>query len=99
VAIATEAVQKQFDQLFLPVQRWFFYLPFEHSEQEQDQRRSLELWERLRDHEPSASAIRYAYQHADVIQRFGRFPHRNRVLNRPSTAAELEFLQRPGSSF
>lgn len=99
LAIAKQAIQQKFDQSLHPIQRWFIYLPLEHSENWRDQQQSLDLWESLRFHDPSARSIQYAVQHADVIQRFGRFPHRNSILNRPSTEAELTFLQQPGSSF
>jgi uncharacterized protein (DUF924 family) len=76
--------------------RLFCYLPFEHSEDIEDQRRALQLLsERTSDH----SSIEYARLHLEIIARFGRFPHRNAVLGRISTAAELEFLATPGSSF
>ncbi|MEM9137816.1 MAG: DUF924 family protein, partial [Cyanobacteria bacterium P01_F01_bin.42] len=96
LAIAKQAVQQDYDRDLLPVQRWFIYLPFEHSESWDDQQMSLELWDSLRWHQPSISSIHYAQKHADVIQRFGRFPHRNRILNRLSTEAELSFLEQPG---
>lgn len=99
LAIAKRAIAQGFEPLLLPIQRWFLYLPFEHSEDRDDQKRSLELWESLRGHGPSASAIQYAYQHADVIRKFGRFPHRNVILGRTSTEAEQNFLMQPGSSF
>ena len=99
LAIANQAIAQGFDQLLLPVQRWFLYLPFEHSEDWTDQQRSLKLWAGLRTHAPSASAIQYAEKHAQVIQQFGRFPHRNTILNRSSTETELSFLKEPGSSF
>lgn len=97
--LANHAVHQGFDQTLLPVQCWFLYLPFEHSESWEDQVRSLELWNGLRDHPESARSIIYAEKHAAVIQQFGRFPHRNAILGRPSTDAELEFLSQPGSSF
>jgi uncharacterized protein (DUF924 family) len=61
--------------------------------------RSLQLWEQLRGDLDSVSAIDYAHRHAEVIQRFGRFPHRNSILGRLSTFEEIEFLKQPGSSF
>ena len=99
VAIAQQAIDQGFDQQHLPVQRWFIYLPFEHSENLAHQEQAIALFEALRDDPASASTIQYAYQHHDVIQRFGRFPHRNKILGRDSTAEELEFLKQPGSSF
>jgi uncharacterized protein (DUF924 family) len=99
LATAKYAIAQGYDQLLLPVQRWFIYLPFEHSESREEQARSLQLWEQLRDDPESVSAIDFARRHAEVIQRFGRFPHRNQILGRPGTAEELEFLKQPGSSF
>jgi uncharacterized protein (DUF924 family) len=97
--VARGAIAASFDQLLLPVQRWFMYLPFEHSEDWADQEQSLTLWATLSDHPPSADPIVYAQRHADVIRRFGRFPHRNEILGRVSTSEEVVFLQEPGSSF
>ncbi len=68
----------------------FFYLPFEHSEVLIHQKRSLELFEALGDE----GYLKYAKQHYQSVKRFGRFPHRNSVLNRPSTAEEQLFLDR-----
>lgn len=99
LAIAQSAIDQGFDQDLLPVQRWFYYLPFEHSEDLAQQTRSLQLHEQLRHDPASASTIEYAYKHYEIIERFGRFPHRNAILGRPSTPAELEFLKQPGSSF
>ncbi|MCM1982870.1 DUF924 family protein [Lyngbya confervoides] len=98
-AIAQQALEQQFDQRLLPVQRWFIYLPFEHSEAWSDQQLSLQLWQGLKNHLPSSDALRYAQKHAEVIRRFGRFPHRNSILGRPNTPAEQDFLQQPGSGF
>ena len=97
--LARLAVSRGFDRGLLPVQRWFLYLPFEHSENLADQDRSVELFESLRGDPESASPIDYAHRHRDVILRFGRFPHRNAILGRSSTPEELEFLRQPGSSF
>ncbi len=99
VAIAQSAISQGFDQQLLPVQRWFMYLPFEHSENLEDQNQAVALFEQLRSDPQSQSPIEYAYRHRDVIQRFGRFPHRNATLGRASTPEELEFLQQPGSTF
>jgi len=99
LATARVAIAARFDRQVPPVQRWFFYLPFEHSEAFDDQQRSLELFDSLRDDPDSASVIAYARRHHDVIARFGRFPHRNPILGRASTPAEAEFLQQPGARF
>ena len=90
------------DKNFSPWQRWFAYLPFEHSEDLLDQERSVALFAGLRRemrHEAFDSAHDYALRHREVIARFGRFPHRNAILGRASTAEETEFLKQPGSSF
>ena len=97
--IAKQAIAQNFDKDLLVVQRLFLYLPFEHSENIEDQRRSLELFARLQGDPISESYIDYAQKHFDVIEQFGRFPHRNKILGRKSTPAELEFLSQPGSSF
>jgi uncharacterized protein (DUF924 family) len=99
LTVAKSAVEQRLDQELMPVQRWFVYLPFEHSEQWEDQARSLQLWQTLKDDPASASPIDYAQRHADVIQRFHRFPHRNEILGRVSTPEEQIFLQQQGSSF
>ncbi len=105
VAVADHGIINGFDryqtneQVRPTVQRWFFYLPFEHSEKLGDQERAVALFEQLRGDAASASSIDYAHRHRDVIQKFGRFPHRNQALGRQSTPEEARFLQQPGSSF
>ncbi len=93
------------DKRLHPLQRVFVYLPLEHSENLDDQRRSVALFDALRADETGAErefiheAWVYAVKHLEVIERFGRFPHRNAMLGRPSTPEEIAFLQQPGSSF
>ncbi|WP_017716753.1 DUF924 family protein [Kamptonema formosum] len=99
LAVAHHAVAQGFDRQMLPVQRWFIYLPFEHSENVEHQRRSVELFRRLSDDPDSAPTIDYAVRHQQIIERFGRFPHRNQILGRETTPEEAEFLKQPGSSF
>jgi uncharacterized protein (DUF924 family) len=99
LSVAQSAVGKGSDRALLPVQRWFIYLPFEHSENLADQERCVELFATLSNHPASANTIEYALRHKAVIERFGRFPHRNKILGRTNTAAEVEFLKQPGSSF
>jgi uncharacterized protein (DUF924 family) len=77
-------------------ERLFLYLPLEHSEDLADQERCVELMRAL---DETPMWLDYAVRHRDVIARFGRFPHRNAVLGRESTAEECEFLMQPGSSF
>ena len=103
-AIALEtarfAVAQNYDQTVASVERIFFYLPFEHSESLADQERCVALVEALVNVDASrADFLDYAKRHRDVIARFGRFPHRNRILGRVSTDAEVAFLKQPGSSF
>jgi uncharacterized protein (DUF924 family) len=100
--IAESLVATGRDKNLTPWQRWFAYLPFEHSETLLDQERSVALFAALRremQHEAFDSAHDYALRHREVIARFGRFPHRNAILGRESTAEEIEFLKQPGSSF
>ncbi|KJH71168.1 DUF924 family protein [Aliterella atlantica] len=99
LAVANNAVAKGFDRDLLPVQRWFIYLPFEHSENLADQKRCVDLFATLRGDPDSARTIDYALRHKSVIERFGRFPHRNKILGRKTTPEEAEFLKQPGSSF
>ncbi|TAM00523.1 MAG: DUF924 domain-containing protein [Paraburkholderia sp.] len=79
--------------------RVFAYLPFEHAESMEAQRDSLRLFGELAPDPDGEGYYDYAVRHADVIARFGRFPHRNAVLGRASSDAELAFLREPGSSF
>ncbi len=82
------------------VQRQFAYLPFEHAEDLDSQRRSVALFEQLARDEPALADLpRWARAHHDIVARFGRFPHRNQFVNRSSTVEEVEFLKQPGSSF
>ena len=100
-------IDKGFDERLHPVERLFFYMPLEHSEDLSIQKRSVEqfsLLEKTFISPPSlASMVRsfrdYAEKHLVIIERFGRFPHRNAVLGRRSTSEEVEFLKQPGSSF
>ena len=88
---AQRMVDACLDQQIEPSLRAFCYLPFEHSEDPADQQRSLTL-----NHPLDANTYRWAKQHAEIIQRFGRFPHRNDVLARASTADEQAFLDEGG---
>ncbi|GAB4516965.1 MAG: DUF924 family protein [Amphiplicatus sp.] len=90
--IAGAAIRRGFDQQAAESLRVFFYMPYEHSEDPADQARAVELIEALGDEEYA----KYAHLHADVIARFGRFPHRNVCLGRSATPAELAFLEAGG---
>lgn len=87
--IARQAVDARFDDQLSPNKRLFLYMPFQHSEVSADQGHSVMLFGSLALEEP----LRYAIEHRDIIDRFGRFPHRNAVLGRESTADELAFLE------
>lgn len=82
-----------------PVERMFAYLPFEHSEALQDQERSMELFAPLGAFEQTRDTPDFARRHWEIVKRFGRFPHRNTILGRTSTAEETAFLKQPGSGF
>ena len=96
---ARHAVSRGFDRQLTAPERLFIYLPFEHSESLEDQRTACELIEPLKRFEETADAYPYAVAHREIIERFGRFPHRNAALGRESSAEEIEFLKQPGSGF
>lgn len=95
LAIAEHAVDRGFDDQLEPQRRTFLYMPFQHSEAADAQARSVELFARL----GIPETLDFAKRHKTIIDRFGRFPHRNKILGRPSTQEELAFLETPGSSF
>lgn len=100
-----DGIARGFDTQLRPIERVFHYLPLEHSESRADQEDSVRLFSDLagnagaQTRELFANYLRYAERHREIIERFGRFPHRNRILGRDSTAEEIAFLQTPGSSF
>lgn len=104
-ATADLAVNRGFDQRVALDRRTFFYLPFEHSEDMAGQRRSVQLfqgWAEAHDGSARDEALRqmeFVHRHLEIIERFGRFPHRNECLGRDSTPEEIEFLREPRSSF
>lgn len=91
-AIAAGALVRGFDAQVPPDMRGFFYLPFEHSEDMEDQERGLALYKAAGDED----GLKWAELHADIIRRFGRFPHRNAALGRTTTAEEQAFLDQGG---
>lgn len=99
LAAARRIVAQGWDSGYAPVRRSFCYLPFEHSERIEDQRESLRLFGTLRDDPLAGGAYEWAVKHQEIVERFGRFPHRNELLGRESTAEELAFLEQPGSRF
>jgi len=102
-----EGIKKAFDTKLHPLERVFFYMPLMHSEELQVQMTSLECFtmlEKLYTAPPSIASIIskskiYADKHYLIIERFGRFPHRNEIIGRKSTREEAEFLKESGSSF
>lgn len=99
LALARRLVAEGRDRAYPPVCRAFVYLPFEHSESLDDQRESVRLFGTLRDDPQAGRYLEWAVRHLEVIERFGRFPHRNAVLGRACTAAEQAFLEQPASRF
>jgi len=98
-------IERGFDALLSPLRRYFFYMPMMHAENRAIQRRSVETFERLANEKDTGfdgmlrGAADYARRHRDIVERFGRFPHRNNILERTTTAEEAAFLLTPGSSF
>ncbi|EDM77003.1 hypothetical protein PPSIR1_15920 [Plesiocystis pacifica SIR-1] len=111
VALCLDGLERGHDQALPFIQRLFFYMPLEHAEDLGQQERCVELVRALADAvraDPGISEavvqrydnfVDFAVRHRDIVARFGRFPHRNAILGRDSTAEEAEFLTQPGSSF
>jgi uncharacterized protein (DUF924 family) len=92
LAVAGRAIARGLDRLFPVQEQAFFYLPLEHSERMADQERCCELFSATGD----AELLKWAELHADIIRRFGRFPHRNAALGRTTTPEEQAFLDGGG---
>lgn len=103
--LCKDAIARGDDMKLQPVERWFLYMPLEHSEDADDQHLSVEKFtELLAEATPEMkphfeSAYDFAVRHADVVERFGRFPHRNAILGRESTAEELAFIEKTPLGF
>ncbi len=102
--LVLEAMDDGVDEELRPIERTFFYLPLEHAEDLQLQQMSVRAFSQLADEVPDSAgnfqvALDYAQRHLEIIERFGRFPHRNDVIGRPTTDEEAEFLKQPNSSF
>jgi uncharacterized protein (DUF924 family) len=95
LVLAQEAVACAADRALPPVQRAFMYLPYMHSESRDIHARAEPLFRDL----GNANTLDFELRHQAIIDRFGRYPHRNAVLGRESTAEEIEFLKQPGSAF
>ncbi|MDQ2642645.1 MAG: DUF924 domain-containing protein [Myxococcota bacterium] len=104
-AAASEAVALGIDRTLALDERCFLYLPFMHSERLEHQKRCVELYRALLEEQPVElrsyidNSLRFAKRHQVIVERFGRFPHRNAALGRSSTPEEIEFLKQPGSGF
>ena len=99
LATAEDAIARGLDRTLDSYGRWFLYMPFEHAEDVPAQRRSLELFGALAQETGLTESVPWAEKHAEIIFRFGRFPHRNEILGRASTPEETAFLAQPGSRF
>jgi uncharacterized protein (DUF924 family) len=104
--LALEALDAGEDRLLEPIERSFLYMPLMHAENADLQRKCIAAFQRLCDvttpqdlQKYTANNLDFAKKHAEIIERFGRFPHRNDILGRDSTPEEIEFLKQPGSSF
>lgn len=95
LALAQEAVSLGFDQSLTPSQRSFLYMPYMHSESRAIHEVAVPLFRK----NANESAYEYELKHKEIIDRFGRYPHRNEILGRASTPEEVEFLKLPGSGF
>ncbi len=95
LTLAQEAIRLGLDDWLEPQQWRFLYMPFMHSESVKIHQQAILLFSALGDE----NSLDYERQHQQIIQRFGRYPHRNAILGRTSTPEELEFLQQPYSSF
>ncbi len=98
-AVAERLLDTGRDRELPPIERKFLFLPFEHSEEIEDQNRSVALFRALAEETGDGSSVYWAERHHEIIARFGRFPHRNAVLGRKTTPAEAAFLKEPNSSF
>lgn len=103
--IALEGIAKNYDSSLRFIERVFYYMPLEHSENLDNQSQCVELFQKLLFEVPEdlknefQDSLQFAERHKEIIERFRRFPHRNKALNRISSAEELAFLMQPGSSF
>jgi len=95
LTLSQEAIACGADQALTPVQRSFLYMPFMHSESLRIHEVAVELFRK----NGIQNNLDFEFSHKRIIEKFGRYPHRNKVLGRPSTAEEIEFLSLPGSSF
>ncbi len=95
LAISQEAIRRQYDVELMPSEKAFLYMPFMHSESV----KMHEIAVRLFSQEGLENNLEFEYKHKKIIDKFGRYPHRNKILGRQSTLEEEEFLKTPNSSF
>lgn len=95
LTLAQEAIHVEADLELTETQRSFLYMPFMHSESIVIHNKAVPIFERL----GKESTLRFELRHKEIIESFNRYPHRNKILGRESTAEEIKFLQQPGSSF
>lgn len=105
LALALSGIQSGADAALDPAERLFFYMPLQHAESREAQEESIAAYRRLLAEAPEAlratfaTTLEFAEAHREIIRRFGRFPHRNRILGRPSTPEEEAYLERAAESF
>ena len=105
LAWSLDGIEQGLDLKLRPIERVFFYLPLEHTESLEHQERAVKYFSQMvanvgpEQKQTFQEYLDFAVRHRDVIARFGRFPHRNKILGRASTPQELAFLDQPGSSF
>ncbi len=103
--VSVQSIQKGYDQELSIYERYFLYMPFMHSEDREVQKESLKLFESLVASSTNSqkkmfeSVYEYAVRHKEIVDKFGRYPHRNSWIGRESTSEEIEFLKKKGSSF
>lgn len=95
LVLAQVAVENQFDEELSVVERSFLYMPYMHSESKLIHEQAIILFTKL----GNKDNLRFEQRHKDIVDRFGRYPHRNKILGRESTEEEIEFLKQPGSGF
>jgi uncharacterized protein (DUF924 family) len=105
LGLSLDAIDGEADRALSMLERAFLYMPLQHAENGSAQRRSVKMFEALVDESPDGLQthmkrfLAAARTHRDIIERFGRFPHRNEILGRECTHAEIEFLRKPAAPF
>jgi uncharacterized protein (DUF924 family) len=103
--LCVEGAMEKTDRSLTPIQRVFFYMPLQHAESRKVQAKSVELYNRLAEavtptyRETFLTVAQFAELHKDIVDQFGRFPHRNKLLNREDTAEEAEYLASDSPDF